>query len=122
MKLEKKRSYHPRGSCMSKRPDEAYLQDILDSIHLILEFIKEYDFEMFQNDKKTYSAVIRQLEIIGEASNKLSKEFKTQKPDIPWKEIIGMRNMLIHVYHDIDSREIWKTLNEDVPVLLEKLK
>lgn len=67
-------------------------------------------------------AAIRQLEIISEAASKLSKEFSTKNPDFPLKEAISMRNFLIHGYNDVDLEVVWKTVQEDIPLVKEKLE
>lgn len=67
--------------------------------------------------KKIQDAVIRNLEIIGEATKKISKELKSQYPDIPWKEMSGMRDKLIHDYFGVDVDVVWKTVNDDIPFL-----
>lgn len=67
--------------------------------------------------KKIQDSVIRNLEIIGEATKKISKELKSQSPDIPWKEMSGMRDKLIHDYFGVDVDVVWKTVNDDIPFL-----
>jgi len=94
-----------------------YLNDIVSEIQQIESFVKGYSLKEFSNDVKTYYAVIRALEVIGEASGKIPQEIKQQYPEIPWKEIYGMRNKLIHDYFGVDEEVIWQTIANDLPPL-----
>lgn len=102
---------------MYKRQFIDYAQDILDSIDKIEQFNKEVSLEQFQNDAKTVFATVRALEIIGEATNKLPSDILSDYPEIPWKDVIGMRNKLIHEYFGVDTEAVWKTIKEDLPKL-----
>lgn len=75
------------------------------------------DFESFAKDDKTIFAVIRALEIIGEASRKIPKAVRSRYPDVPWKDMAGMRDKLIHDYFGVDLRVVWKTVQKDLPPL-----
>ncbi len=102
---------------MTRRYLEDYLQDILDAIHAIEQFTLGVDFTAFsQNIEKVY-AVSRALEIIGEAVKRLPNSIRNQYPDIPWRDIAGMRDKLIHDYFNTDVAIIWKTIQEDLPQL-----
>ena len=94
-----------------------YLRDILDSIEKAGQFIEGMDFERFSSDYKTRFAVIRALEVIGEASKKIPATVKRQNPDLPWREMAGIRDKLIHEYFGMNILVIWKTVNEDLPKL-----
>jgi len=94
-----------------------YLKDILEAIEKAEQFIEGMDFERFSSDYKTRFAVIRALEIIGEASKKIPETVKRQNPDLPWREIAGIRDILIHEYFGLNLQVIWKTLKEDFPKL-----
>ena len=96
-----------------------YLKHILGSIKNIEEYISGFDFESFSNDKKTVAAVIRELEIIGEASNNLSDEFKAGRPEIPFRDITDMRNILAHEYFGVNKKVVWNTATEDLKNLKE---
>jgi len=95
---------------MKKKPTFLdYLQDILDAIISIKEFLEDVDYESFRNDKKTQYAVIRALEIIGEASKKVPIEVRDNYAVIPWRSITGMRDKLVHDYFGVDTEVVWNT-------------
>ena len=96
-----------------------YLNDIIESITDIQEFIIGMTFENFSNDRKTIKAVVLSMEIIGEAANKIPLHILGNYPETPWPEIVGMRNRLIHEYFGIDLEIVWQTIEEDL-VPLEK--
>lgn len=73
-------------------------------------------------DVQLQDCVIRRLEIIGEAANRVSAETKQKHPDLPWTEMIGMRNMMIHEYDNLDFEIVWETVQRDLPVLIKKLQ
>ncbi len=94
-----------------------YLKDILDAIEKIQQFVEGMDFEKFSRDSKTIFAVIRALEIIGEASKKIPETTKRQNPELPWREMAGIRDILIHEYFGTNLQVVWNTVNEDIPKL-----
>lgn len=101
--------------------DKPYVEHILDSIAAISADLRNIDFVDFQGNRMLYSAVVRELEIIGEAAKNLSEDFKTAHPALPWKQITGMRDRLIHHYFEVDLEAVWKTAKEDLPVLKKEL-
>ena len=107
---------------MPERDFHLYLADILDSGIAIMEFVKGLSFEEFCNDRKTHSAVIREFEIIGEAANHLTSHFKKLYSEIPWQEIVGLRNILIHEYFGIDTKIVWDIINNDIVSLKLQIK
>ena len=98
-----------------KRNYEMYLEDILLSMSRIAEYIDGYDFVKFKQDYKTVDAVIRNFEIIGEASKKLPNELKTRYKEIPWDEMYYLRNKISHEYHGIDYSIIWDIATNYLP-------
>lgn len=107
---------------MSDRVYSDYIDDIVRSTELILEFTAGLDCASFVKDNKTAYAVVRCFEIMGEAAKKVPDDIRSQYSDIPWKLIAGMRDRLIHGYDVVDNNVIWRTVVKDVPALLEKLK
>lgn len=106
---------------MSKRKPQLYLQDILDSLAKIEEFTKDFTFDQFQSDEKTVEAVVRKLEIIGEAAKNLPNEVVKNHPEIPWSKMKSMRNKVLHEYFGVDVEIVWKTIKEDLPFLKEQI-
>ena len=107
---------------MSDRDVRLYCADILDSGAAILEFVKDLAFEEFCNDRKTYSAVIREFEIIGEAVGKLPEELKGSRPNVEWQDIKDFRNLLSHEYFGVDLEIVWKIIEDDLPVLMAAIR
>ena len=107
---------------MSERDFRLYCEDILESGTAILEFVKGLTFEEFCNDRKTYSAVIREFEIIGEAVGKLPEELKGSRPNVEWQDIKDFRNLLSHEYFGVDLEIVWKIIEDDLPVLMDAIR
>jgi len=107
---------------MSERDLRLYLSDMLDSDGAIQEFVKSLSFEEFCNDRKTYSAVIREFEIIGEAVGKLIGELDQEHPEVAWQDIKDFRNLLIHEYFGVDLEIVWRIVQDDLPVLMETVR
>lgn len=99
-----------------------YIHDMYDSVLKGISFIKGINFKTFSKDDKTQYAVIRAIEIIGEASKKIPSQIKKKYPFIPWREISGMRDKLIHDYFGVDTEVVWKTVKEDLPGLKKSLR
>ncbi len=103
-----------------KKNDFIYLKHILDAIEKIYNYLSDiFDYEMFDKDSKTQDAVLRQLSIIGEAANKISSEFKLKYPELPYQNMIAMRNFVIHEYFGVDTKVVWDTCYEDLPPVKE---
>jgi len=92
-----------------------YLKDILSAMDSIEAFVEGMSFEEFRADDKTASAVIRKFEIIGEATKNIPDEIRQQYPTVPWKEMAGMRDRLIHFYFGMDYKLVWTTIKERLP-------
>ncbi|MEI7619955.1 MAG: HepT-like ribonuclease domain-containing protein [Candidatus Falkowbacteria bacterium] len=99
------------------KDNKIFLQHILESINLVQVHTKGVKQEDFIKSWPLIDASIRRIEIIGEAANKISSDFKIKHKEIPWRDIIGMRNVLIHEYFDVDEVEVWKTIKKDLPKL-----
>jgi uncharacterized protein with HEPN domain len=99
------------------RDDSVYLRHILDAISRIEEYLHGVDEEMFYQHYLVQDGVIRQLEIIGEASKRLSREVRASCPNVPWPDIAGMRDKLIHDYFGVDLEAVWLTARDDIPAL-----
>lgn len=99
---------------MKKRIYLDYVQDILDSVRDIESFVKGMRFEEFKSDRKTINAVVRSIEVIGEASKKIPKSITARYPGVPWRKMAGMRDKLIHEYFGIDLEILWKVAKEDI--------
>jgi len=97
------------------RNNRLYLKDILTAIESVEVFVKDMDFESFKDDDKTISAVIHKLEIIGEATKNIPDKIRVRYSSIPWKEMAGMRDKLIHFYFGIDYELVWKTIRNRLP-------
>jgi uncharacterized protein with HEPN domain len=94
-----------------------YVEDIIGAMEDAMSFVKEMEYDDFVKDRKTVYAVVRALEIIGEAVKKVPLGVRNHYPKIPWKETAGMRNKLIHEYFGVDLKRVWKTVKEDIPNL-----
>ena len=106
---------------MSKRDVPLLLDDIIESIEKISLYTAEMTLESFEVDGKTLDAVVRNLEIIGEAANNIPIEFRKQITEIEWKQIIGMRHRIIHEYFGVDEDIVWSVIHDDLPVLKHQI-
>ena len=99
------------------RDDSAYLRHIVEAIDTIYDYLSGMDFEQFSENKMAVDAVVRELEIIGEAANNLSDEFKNNNPDLPLRDAIDMRNFLIHEYFGVNKKIVWNTCQNELEPL-----
>ena len=98
-----------------------FIEHILDSINKIEMFVNGVTEKNFLDDLKLQDALVRRIEIIGEAVKNIPQEFKEDNKNIPWKDIAGMRDKLMHQYFGVDFEKVWRTVKEDIPNLKEKI-
>jgi len=102
--------------------DRGRLEDIIEYSNNVTKFINGHTFETFVADKLTYYSVIKNIEVVGEASYMLSKAFKKAHPATPWKVVQGMRHVLVHDYAHIDSKELYNTAVNSIPELRQQIE
>lgn len=107
---------------MSKRRDQDYLSDIREAIQRIRAYTAEMTSEQFINDTRTQDAVVRNLEVIGEATKNLSTRIKKAYPHVPWKTLAGVRDKMIHHYFGIQYEVVWTIAKEELPGLLPQIE
>lgn len=107
---------------MSERPDSDLIEDMIGAAEQVAEYVHGFTLEIFLSDRKTQDAVVRNIEILGEAAGSVSEGVKNANPTIPWKNIIGMRNRLIHGYSGVNWDIVWSVACEDMPGLINILK
>jgi len=99
-----------------------YLEDMIEFAEFVLEYTEDYDQSQFINDRKTFDATLRNLELIGEAATHIPDEVREANVDIPWRQLIATRNRIIHAYLGLDNDILWSIIETDIPELLENLK
>lgn len=99
-----------------------YLDDMLAFCENVLAFTDGYSQQAFETDRKTYDATVRNLELIGETATHIPTEVRAATPDIEWRQVIALRNRLIHAYLGIDNDVLWSIIQTDVPELLNALQ
>lgn len=102
--------------------EAGYIWDMLESARRIREFTAGLSYEDYLESILIQSAVERQLEIIGEASRRMSDRFRQEHPEIPWSGVIGQRNVIAHQYDEIIQEQLWSVVTEDIPVLIARLE
>ena len=107
---------------MSRRDNDILVDDMLASCLKIVRYTAGLTYDAFSNDEKTIDAVIRNFEIIGEAANNLSDEFKDQYPQIDWHKMRGFRNRIVHDYAGVDLRMVWSIITAFLPGLTAELR
>ena len=107
---------------MKDRDLRDYINDLIEACEDILSFTKGMSYSDFASDRKTVNAVIRSLEVIGGATKNLPASFRDNYPDIPWKQMAGMRDKLIHEYFGVDIQMVWQVIECHIPNILPLLK
>ncbi|MEA3350625.1 MAG: DUF86 domain-containing protein [Chloroflexota bacterium] len=102
--------------------DDGYLLDILNAAQIAVDYASELSWEEFIKDMRTQDAVLRRLEIVGEAARRVSDLTRDKYPSLPWISMIGMRNFMIHEYDSVDLSIVWDTIKYDLPSLISVLK
>lgn len=102
--------------------DKGRLEHIRECINNINEFAEGKTFEQIEGDKMCYFAIVYQLVIIGEAANMLTKEFREARPQTPWREIVNMRNFIVHGYNVVDKNEVWSVIQDDLIPLKQQIE
>ena len=106
---------------MSRRPVDLLIEDVWEAMEKIERYVSGLDHDAFVKDEKTVDSVVRNLEIIGEATNRLPADFKAKHPQIEWHKIVGLRHRIVHDYFGIDLEIIWEITQKDLPELKSKL-
>ncbi len=107
---------------MMKPNNEDRLRHILEAIEKIERYLQGYDKQTFQTDEKTQDAVVRQMEIIGEAATNLTRDLRSKNPQVAWQFATAMRNRLIHGYFEVDAEIVWDTTQKDLPILKKQIE
>lgn len=106
---------------MNREYDD-YLRDMLENAELALTFVNGMEYDKFFEDEKSKYAVMRALEVSGEAARQVPENVRKVAPEIPWREITGMRNKLMHEYFGANMKVVWRTVQEDLPVIIPALR
>jgi uncharacterized protein with HEPN domain len=107
---------------MSKRKVRLFLADMLESIDKIQRYTAGVDFERFAGDDLLLDAVVRNLEIIGEAARHIPETVRRRYPEVPWKRVVGLRNIVVHEYFAVDVEIVWTIIRENLPALEDALQ
>ena len=107
---------------MPRRDSDLLIEDMLAAIRKIERYTVDMDQERFRQDEKTIDAVARNLEIVGEASRQLPEDFIARFPNVPWRQMAGLRNRIVHDYFGLDLEIIWQVIRHDLPQLRVQLE
>ena len=105
-----------------KKDETVFLRHILDAIEMIEDYVQDMTENEFYSHSMAKDAVVREIEIIGKAANNISDEFQGKHPEIPWMEMISIRNRIAHEYFNVNFSVVWDTIHEDLPLLKEAVK
>ena len=106
---------------MPHRRDSVFIAQMVEAAEAALEFTDGQTAESFASDRLVGYAVVRAVQLVGQAAHSVSAELQAAHAEIPWREMIGMRNVVVHDYADVDLSLVWKTVREDLPGLIERL-
>ena len=104
------------------RRDDAYLLDMLVAARKAIAFATELTYQDFSRSDLHQNAILKVLEVVGEARSRISDDFKAAHPEIPWRQVVGFRNRIVHVYFEIDLGVVWQVVQDDLPVLITQLE
>ncbi|MBI2898995.1 MAG: DUF86 domain-containing protein [Planctomycetes bacterium] len=104
-----------------EKADAAYLWDMLDAARAILDFTRGADLAAYRREPMMRRAVERELEIVGEAAAHVSESFRAAHQEIPWRSVVGLRNVLIHAYGQVDDARVWKVVVDHLPTMIRDL-
>ncbi len=104
------------------RQDDSYLLDMLVAARKAIRFSQNLTYEQFSRSDLHQNAIFKVLEIIGEAASRISEDTKAANPEMPWTNIVGLRNRIVHAYFEIDLDVVWKIVEDDVPALIHELE
>lgn len=107
---------------MPSRDPKLLLEDIVAAIRKIERYTAGMDWERFRQDEKTTDAVVRNLEVVGEAVRRLPEDFIARHPNVPWRQAAGLRNRIVHDYFGLDLEIIWEVIQHDLPRLRQQLE
>jgi uncharacterized protein with HEPN domain len=101
--------------------DDTYLIDILESAKIAIDYVTGKSWDVFYEDMQCQDAVLRRIEIIGEAARHISPQFQKRHPQIPWRDLAVLRNLVIHQYDAVDINQVWDTVQNKLPLLVEEI-
>ena len=107
---------------MNVRDHGSYIEDIIEHMNYAEEFINNLTFEEFANDKKTVLSVTKCIEVVGEATKHIPDSIREKYPDIPWNDLAGIRDRLVHGYFKVNLEIVWTTVTQEFPELLPKME
>src|SRR5690349_19288731 len=107
---------------MPRREPRLLIEDMLAAMRKIDRYTSEMDQDMFRKDEKTVDAVVRNLEVLGEAARHLPENFVARHPDVPWRQVTGLRNRIVHDYFGLDLDIVWQAIRHDLPRLKARLE
>ena len=99
-----------------------YLEDMVEACEKIRMYVAGVTYERFLSNTMRFDAIVRNIELIGEAARQVPESIRQQMPTVPWREIIGMRNILVHVYFGVDPDVVWSAANDEVPLLKDAVQ